>query len=110
MNYQLLGKNLRKFRQMRGLYQETLGEMADCSGSFIGQIENGAGKPSLETLMNLVNALRITPNQLLIDSVEYPELAYLHDIEKRLQDLSVAQRILFCEAMNDIMELVEKQK
>lgn len=109
MDYQLMGKNLRKYRLLRGLYQETLGEMADCSGSFIGQIENGTGKPSLETFMNLVNALQITPNQLLIDSIQCPELVYLHDVEKRLQRLTVAQRILFCEAMNDILMLVEKQ-
>lgn len=108
MDYQAFGKKLKKFRQKRDLYQETLGEMADCSASFIGQIENGTGKPSMETFMKLVNALQTTPDQLLLDSVEHPELVYLHDIEKRLHGLSVSQRILFCEAMNDIMTLVEK--
>ena len=39
MDYVVLGKNIRKYRQMRGMRQEDLAEICDCGNSHIGQIE-----------------------------------------------------------------------
>lgn len=39
MDYQLLGKNIRKYRLQLGLNQEELAEKVGCSSSHIGQIE-----------------------------------------------------------------------
>lgn len=40
MDYVILGKNIRKYRQMRGMRQEDLAEICDCGNSHIGQIES----------------------------------------------------------------------
>lgn len=36
MDYVILGKNVRKYRLMRGLRQEDLAEKCDCGNSHIG--------------------------------------------------------------------------
>lgn len=49
MDYVILGKNVRKFRQMKGLRQADLAEQCGCCDSHIGQIENARVVPSLDT-------------------------------------------------------------
>ena len=67
IDYILLGKNVRHFRETRGYSQDQLAEMCDISISFLGHIERGTRKMSLETMMALVNALEVTPDMLLLD-------------------------------------------
>lgn len=61
----LFGRRLRGLRTLRGLTQEQLGEKAGVSGKFIGQIERGAGNPSLKNLSRLGQALGIELTDLL---------------------------------------------
>lgn len=59
-----LGERIRMFRQNRGLSQEKLGEKSDLNTSFIGQIERGGKKPTIESLEKIVTALDITFEEL----------------------------------------------
>lgn len=70
MNYQLFGKNVRKHRLQLGMRQEDLAEKVNCSPSHIGQIEHARGIPSLEVAVNIANALHITVDQLVLDSLD----------------------------------------
>ena len=49
---------------------EKLAERTDKSINFIGQIERGEGKPSLETLVDIANALGTTVDSLLQDNIK----------------------------------------
>ena len=108
MDYQLLGKNIRKYRLQLGLNQEELAEKVGCSSSHIGQIENNRGIPSLERVVMIANALHTTVDHLLMDSLDCPEIVYLRDIEKRIQDLPTSVKLLACEMLQDMLEIIEK--
>lgn len=69
LDYVLLGQNVRALRKKQGLSQEQLAERCDISTSFMGLIERGDRKMSLETLMTLVDALETTPDALLLDQM-----------------------------------------
>lgn len=69
MDYILLGKRIRDERLLLRLTLEKLAERTDKSINFIGQIERGEGKPSLETMVAIANALGTTVDSLLQDSV-----------------------------------------
>ena len=70
MDYILLGKRIRDERLLVRLTLEKLAERTDKSINFIGQIERGEGKPSLETMVDIANALGTTVDSLLQDNVK----------------------------------------
>lgn len=65
MNYELLGRKIRQQRKSKKYTLEQLAEKLDVSTTFIGQIERAKGKPSLETLVKIANALEISTDSLL---------------------------------------------
>lgn len=108
MDYRMLGKDVKKYRLLLGMKQEVLAEKSGCSSSHIGQIENARGIPSLEMTVNIAKALHITVDQLLLDSLECPEIVFLRDIEKRIRELPVASKLITCEMLQDLVEIIEK--
>ncbi|MBQ3115235.1 MAG: helix-turn-helix transcriptional regulator [Clostridia bacterium] len=65
MNYELLGKNIRKQRKAKQYTLEQLAEKLDVSTTFVGQIERAKGIPSLDTLVKIANVLEISTDSLL---------------------------------------------
>ena len=63
--YILLGKRVRQLRLQKKLTQEQLAERAGISTSFLGHIERGSRKLSLDSFCRIVRALGCTANDLL---------------------------------------------
>ncbi len=70
MDYVDLGKRVRKQRQLIGLTQQELAERIGVSTSFVGHVERGTRKASLETLVALSNALGVGVDYLLAGSLQ----------------------------------------
>lgn len=70
MDYELLGKRIRDERLLLRLTIEQLAERVNKSSNYIGQIERNDGKPSLETIVDIANALGTTIDNLLTDSIK----------------------------------------
>lgn len=60
----ILGKNIRKYRQLRGLSQEELMEKIEIDPSSMSDIECGKRQPKPETLMKIVKVLNISYSEL----------------------------------------------
>ena len=56
MKLDTIGKNIRKFREIKKLRQEDLAEKTDLTTNYIGMIERGEKIPSLETFINILNS------------------------------------------------------
>ena len=108
MDYEILGKNIRKYRLLRGIRQEDLAELCHCSLSHIGHIENGVGKPSLEMIVIIANSLGVTVDQLLVSYYEDQTAVYLREIAQRIDKYDVSQRILVCESIANQLDTLEK--
>lgn len=65
MDYVAMGRRIHQARIRQGLTQEALAEMAGMSTSFVGHIERGSRKASLETFVRLCAALKTDPGWLL---------------------------------------------
>jgi transcriptional regulator with XRE-family HTH domain len=87
-----IGKQIRILRKNRGLTQERLGEMVQLPQSYIGGVERGEKNISLETLERLINALKISP-------VEVLGTAQPSEKEKALDSLKV---LLHNRSLNEI--------
>lgn len=59
-----VGRNISKFRKLKGLTQEQLGEMVQQPQSYISGIERGEKNVSIETLERITKALQIDPADL----------------------------------------------
>lgn len=79
--YQIIGQRVRKFRLEKKLTQEKLSELADISLSFLGHIERGTRKMSVDTLLKLANALDVSPNDL----TDYLDQQSFNDAQELLE-------------------------
>ena len=70
MDYVDMGKRVRKQRQLIGPTQQELAERIGVSTSFVGHVERGTRKASLETLVALSNALGVGVDYLLAGSLQ----------------------------------------
>jgi transcriptional regulator with XRE-family HTH domain len=70
VNYVALGSKVRTIRLQTGMSQEKLGELCQLSTAFIGHIERGTRKLSVDTLVRIASALQVSTDFLLSDSLE----------------------------------------
>lgn len=71
INYVLLGKRISGRRVELKLSQEQLAEMLFVSRSLIASIELGRKRPSIDTIVDIANALRTSADDLLVDSLQF---------------------------------------
>ena len=69
INYSEIGTRIRRQRERIGLTQEQLGEACGLSCSFVGHIERGTRKLSVESLYKLASVLDTSADYLLFDNV-----------------------------------------
>ena len=69
IQYESIGKRIKKLRMEKNLSQEKLAEMITVYPHHISQIENGRRIPSVETLILIANALDVTVDDILADTL-----------------------------------------
>ena len=99
MDYVKLGVRVRQQRELNNLTQGQLARKVGVTGSFIGHIERGEKKASVETVVALCNALEISPSVLLQDSLSDAAIQSQMVIDAENQDL-----------MRDIMHVLREHK
>lgn len=60
----LLGKRIREIRKRQRLSQEKLAERAGISAQYVSNIERGKENPTLDLLLGLAEALRVSLGQM----------------------------------------------
>ena len=99
MDYRDLGRRIRQQRAVMNLTQEELAEKSGISCSFVGHIERGEKKFSIGTLVALCNALAISPNYLLQESLS-------SEVLNQSADVGEENRALF----DDLMQVLHEHK
>ena len=61
----LFAANLRSLRQLRGLSQERLPELASIHRTYVTSVERGTRNISIDNIARLAKALDISPEELL---------------------------------------------
>lgn len=84
LDFELLGKRIRDERLLLRLTIEQLAEKVDKSSNFVGQIERGDRKLSIETLVDISNALGTTIDSLMQDNIKASEDGIIREIETLL--------------------------
>ena len=69
LNYTGIGRRIAQRRLQMGLKQNILAEKLNISNNYLSSIERGKEKPSLEIIVNICNALQVTPDYLLMGNM-----------------------------------------
>ena len=88
-----MGDRIKEARKQQRLTQEQLAERLDISVEFVGQIERGLKLPSMQVFIKLIEALNVSADYLLRDSVSTGRLFGDNAIGRKLEQLKPQQRI-----------------
>lgn len=94
MDLYCLGNRIRKTRMNCGITQEKLAEMVDISTNFMSLIENGRNM-SVETLVKIADALGVTVDYLLSDTMDLQSDKIMAQIAQNLSSLSDDEKLFF---------------
>ncbi len=86
LDYKSIGKRIKIARIKADLTQERLAEVVDVSPSHMSNIETGTTRVSLTLLVNIANALSVTVDDLLCDSITKARTPFENDIAEIIND------------------------
>lgn len=107
MDYDLLGQKIKRERLRAGLSQDQLAEAADISTGFLGHIESGRRKLSIETLVRLASKLNVSTDYLLSDSIEHESGIYYGELRTQLKNMDKAEVDKIADIVRKIVDFAD---
>ena len=99
----VLGEVFKEYRVKNKLTQEKIAEKLGISVKYISRIENGTGGVKVETLVNYMNILGITPNVIFEKLIINKQLKSQLQLSKKASKLS-EEKIDFIVSVIDLLE------
>ena len=87
MGLESIGKHISEFRHLRKLRQEDLAEITGLSTNYIGAVERGEKIPSLETFIDILNALSVSADVVLSDVLQEGYQVKATKLSDQIKDL-----------------------
>ena len=84
----VLGEVFKEYRVKNNLTQEKIAEKLGISVKYISRIENGTGGVKVETLVNYMNILGISPNVIFEKLIIHKDLETQMKLSKKASELS----------------------
>ena len=106
--YKKYGRRVREKRVKINMSQETLAEKCQVSTSYIGLVERGERKPSLLVLVRIANALNVSTDSLLFDSLRHIASSNKDRIMMMVNDFDDTQIDTTFEIVNQIHTYLKK--
>jgi len=109
IEYKALGNRVRNFRKALAITQAQLGEIAMVEPSNISHIERGATKVSLPTLVRIANALHVSIDELLYDSIHKNYSISVKELNAILSDCSDGEMKAIVEMAKSIKKVLRER-
>ena len=100
MEQNALGKRIKEARKKLKLTQEALAEKSKISNVYLGEIERGTKIPSVPVLVDLIEALEVSADYLLLDSLNSANVIVNNEITEKLSKLTPKQRKTALDILN----------
>lgn len=92
MNLSSIGKHIKEKRLLKSWKQDDLAEKTGLSTSYIGMIERGEKTPKMETFINIVNTLEVSPAEILEDVTNTGFQVRMRKYTEKMEQLSDFER------------------
>ena len=99
----ILGEIFKDYRIKNKLTQEKIAEKLGISVKYISRIENGTGGVKVETLINYMNILSISPNVIFDKLIVNDDLRIQLELSKKVSSLST-NKMQFVVSVIDLLE------
>lgn len=108
LDYKAIGKRIKIARIRADLTQERLAEAVQVSPSHMSNIETGTTRVSLTTIVTIANALSVTADDLLCDSVKKARVQFEKDIAETLEDCDEYEIRMIADMAQALKETLRK--
>ena len=108
LDYHAIGIRIRRLRKQQKLTQQDLASLSHQEPSNISHIERGATKLSLPAIVNISNALGVTVDDLLCDSLPHSRFPFENEAVDILSDCSHSELRIITEMMRSLKESLRK--
>ena len=110
LNYVQIGKRVREIRIRRGISQLALAEMINKSPTYISYIESGLKCMSLDTFVSVANALHVSADELLMDSIENTIVVSNHELATVVADCNEYEKRVLLELAAAIKKAIRDNR
>ncbi|MBR2708682.1 MAG: helix-turn-helix transcriptional regulator [Bacilli bacterium] len=97
---QHIGKIFQEYRIKNGMTQNEIAEKAGMEPRYVSQIERGISKGSIDTLLKLCNAYKITPDIVLYDLLDNSVRKDVQIFDEKYKKLSIRDKNTINELIN----------
>ncbi len=110
LDYEIIGKRIREYRNQKGLTQTVLAELAEVEPSNVSHIERAATKVSLPTLVRIANVLEVSLDELLYGNLKKCDHVSFSQIDELLADCTPAELKAICEVIKTTKSVLRSTK
>ncbi len=110
LDYNALGARIKKIRKEKGISQAKLAEAVHYSPPYISYIETGKKHPGLDVFVLIANQLKVSADELLVDSIENIATVCNHEFESLTADCSEYEMRVLIDMLKATKESLRKNK
>lgn len=110
MDYVALGRRIREIRISKKMTQTNVAELAGIEASNLSHIERAATKVSLPTLINIANALEVSIDELVYNSLAKNKHIYNSIINDLLKDCTAYELYALTEIIKTAKSVLKNKK
>lgn len=110
LNYRAIGKRIMIIRKQNHLSQMLFAELIDKSPTYVSYIETGKKSMSLETFVQIANALYVPADILLAEQLTGSIMAASQEITILLKDCSDFERLVITDTLKSIKATLREHK
>ena len=102
MDIETIGLNISKCRKARKMRQEDLAQKANVSSNYISAVERGVKIPSVETLIDIMNALGVSADMIFCGVIDAGVTEKNNQLDAKVSQLSTKDR----KTVYDVLDLL----
>ena len=103
IDYEALGKRISNARKQVGITQEALGEQLNMTRKHISVIETAINRPSL---VDIANALNVSADDLLVDSLTHSASTADSEIHRLLLDCNTTEQEILTRTVKELKAIL----
>lgn len=110
LDYVRIGQRIREARNEKGWQQAELAFRAGLNSAYVSHIETGKTKLALPTIVKIANALSVSTDELLCDSLVQTQHVYDKKIAAELVDCDNVELQAFLEIIQSTKKVLRKSR